>query len=196
MKIIVGLGNPGFKYETTRHNVGFLALDRIIDKWSASRPSLKYQGEIFSASFEGQKVTLVKPQTFMNLSGRCVSQLYHFYQCEPQDLIVIHDDLDLPPLTMRLKIGGGAGGHNGLKSLDESLGKEQTGYLRIRIGIGHPSTVGEKMSRISPADYVLLPFTDQELSELDPLLDDVTAAVEQILRGEIQTAMNKYPRSK
>ena len=205
MKIIAGLGNPGPKYETTRHNAGFLALDRMIDKWNASGPSLKYQGEIYEASVHHEKVCLVKPQTFMNLSGRCIGQLFHFFRCQPEDLIVIHDELDLPPLTLRLKTGGGAGGHNGLKSIDEALGKERTGYFRMRIGVGHPVTLakaaltaeaGDRLSRLSPADYVLQPFTDAELVSLDPLLDEVTSAAELILKGQIQTAMTQYHRSK
>src|SRR4051794_16113943 len=138
MKIVVGLGNPGPKYETTRHNVGFLAVDRLIDEWKATGPASKHQGEVYQADVRGEKVLLVKPETFMNLSGRCVAPLMVFFKCKPSDLIVIHDDLDLIPFALRIKTGGGTGGHNGLKSLDESLGAGQNGYHRIRIGIGHP----------------------------------------------------------
>lgn len=203
MKIIAGLGNPGPKYEVTRHNIGFLAIDRLIDRWSASGPTTKYQGELYQATYNNQgkseKVILVKPQTFMNLSGRTIAPLYSFYQCTPADLIVIHDDLDLDPMVLRLKTGGGAGGHNGLKSIDETLGKDNTGYHRIRLGIGHPSrpVVGDdgkptRNGRISPADYVLQCYGDEELKRLDPLLDNVVDVVGMILQGQIQTAMNKY----
>jgi len=193
MKLIVGLGNPGPKYETTRHNVGFLAIDRLIDRWNASGPTQKFQSEIYSTSFEKNKVSLIKPQTYMNLSGRAVGAIAGFYQCEPHDIIVIHDELDLPPLTLRLKTGGGTGGHNGLKSIDECLGKEKENYHRIRIGIGHPA---KRELRISPADYVLQQFTDEELVALDPLLDEVADAIEMILKGDVQSAMNRYHRTK
>lgn len=194
MKIIVGLGNPGPQYELTRHNVGFLAIDRLIDRWKASGPVSKHQGEVYSGTFDGMKILLVKPMTFMNLSGRCVAPLFNFYQCHSEDLVVIHDELDLAPETLRLKTGGGTGGHNGLKSIDGLIGKENLNYHRIRIGIGRPSDAGRK--NISPADYVLQAFSDEELKKLDSLLDDVADAAEEVLRGRIQTAMNKYHRSK
>ena len=129
----------------------------------------------------------------MNLSGRCIAPLFTFYHCSPDDLIVIHDDLDLKPLSLRLKTGGGTGGHNGLKSIDECLGKEQNRYHRIRIGIGHPS-LSPETARISPADFVFQPFGDEELKEFDSLLDDVAGAAEEIIQGHIQSAMNKYHR--
>ncbi|MEO5970780.1 MAG: aminoacyl-tRNA hydrolase [Bdellovibrionia bacterium] len=202
MKIIAGLGNPGPKYEVTRHNIGFLAIDRLVDCWSASGPTSKYQGELYQATYKGEKVILVKPQTFMNLSGRTIAPLFSFYQCTPSDLIVIHDDLDLDPMVLRLKTGGGAGGHNGLKSIDECLGKDNTGYHRVRLGIGHPSRPvieseqgaekAPRNGRISPADYVLQCYGDEELTRLDPLLDDVVDVVGMILQGQIKTAMNQY----
>src|SRR4051812_44310751 len=113
MKIIAGLGNPGPKYETTRHNAGFLAIDRLVDDWKATGPSYNYQGQIWQASVGGEKVILVKPETYMNSSGECIGPLMKFYKCEPTDLVVIYDDLDLKPLQLRMKIGGSAGGHNG-----------------------------------------------------------------------------------
>jgi peptidyl-tRNA hydrolase, PTH1 family len=195
MKIIAGLGNPGPKYETTRHNVGFLAIDRLVERWKASGPVQKSQGEVYQGSVLGEKILLVKPMTYMNLSGKCIAPLYQFYQCKPEDLIIIHDDLDLAPLNLRLKTGGSAGGHNGLKSIDECLGKTQSGYHRVRIGVGHPSrTPGlpGHISRLSAADYVLMPFTDSERADLDSLLDDVTLAVEEILQGRILQAMNRF----
>ena len=186
MKIVVGLGNPGPKYETTRHNVGFLAADRLIDKWQASGPLKKNQAEIYEAKVNGEKVLVIKPQTYMNLSGRSVGPLFSFYKLEPSDLIVIHDDLDLQPLTIRIKTGGGTGGHNGLKSVDENLGNDKTGYHRIRIGIGRGDA--------GAVDHVLDQLSDQELSVLDKLLDQVADAVEQTLKGNVQAAMTKYNR--
>ncbi len=189
MKIVVGLGNPGPKYETTRHNVGFLAVDRLVERWKAGSPSNKHHAEIFSAGFGGEKVTLVKPETFMNLSGRSVAPLFTFYKCTPEDVVVIHDELDLKPVSFRLKTGGGTGGHNGLKSIDECLGAAQNGYHRVRIGIGHPAALG---LRQQPVDYVLGQFSDQELAELDPLFDRVAEAIEMIVRGDAKAAMNKF----
>ena len=188
MKIIVGLGNPGQKYETTRHNAGFLAVDRLVDAWKATGPATQHDADLYQASVEGERVLLVKPQTFMNLSGRAVAPVFRFYKCEPSDLIVIHDDLDLKPLTLRIKTGGGTGGHNGLKSLDASLGADFTEYHRIRIGIGKPGPE----QRISSVDYVLRPFEDDELSGLDPLLDKVVLACERIVRGDVAGAMNEF----
>ncbi len=195
MKIVVGLGNPGPKYETTRHNVGFLAVDRLVEKWNATGPSNKNNAEIFQADVAGEKVYLVKPQTYMNRSGQSVAPLFQFYQCTPGDLIVIHDDLDLNSMALRLKTGGGAGGHNGLKSIDESLGKERNGYHRARIGIGHPTRTVPPLP-ISPADYVLMQFSDAELEKLNPVLDEVAGAVEEIVKGRMQAAMTLVNRSK
>jgi PTH1 family peptidyl-tRNA hydrolase len=195
MKIVVGLGNPGPQYETTRHNVGFLAIDRLVERWKASGPIHKNHGEVYQTTFDGESVLLIKPQTYMNLSGKSVSPLYHFYRCKADDLIVIHDDLDLQPLSIRLKAGGGTGGHNGLKSIDEQIGKDHSKYYRVRVGIGRPG-LSDISARISPADYVLMQFSDQEVNELDPLLDNVAGAVEEILRGRFQSAMNHYHRSK
>lgn len=193
MKIVVGLGNPGPKYETTRHNAGFLALDRLADRFKAEGPLKKGEAEVFTAQVRGEKVLLVKPLTYMNLSGRAVAPLCQFYKVEPEDLIVIHDDLDLPPITMRIKTGGGSGGQKGIQSIDSSLGAGKTGYHRVRVGIGHPSKVG---SRLAVVDYVLEQFSDQELKELDNLLEDVADAVELMIGGEVAKAMNRFNTSK
>ncbi len=185
MKLIVGLGNPGPQYETTRHNVGFLALDRLIEKWKATGPTLKNQAEVFESKWDGEKVFLIKPQNFMNLSGRAVAPFVNFFKIPPQDMIVIHDELDLPPLTFKIKTGGGIAGHNGLRSIEESLGKDLSDYHRIRVGIGKPE-------RGQTADYVLSPFSNQELHDLDPLLDQISESVELILKGKATEAMNRF----
>ena len=189
MKLIVGLGNPGPKYETTRHNVGFLAIDRLVERWKATGPNSAHQAEIYQATVAGEKVFLVKPQTFMNVSGQSVGPLSKFYKCTPEDLIVIHDDLDLKALVLRLKTGGGTGGHNGLKSLDAHLGAASTGYHRIRIGVGRPHL---DKPGISTVDFVLQQLSDSELRDLDKTLDDAAVAVEKIIQGDIRGAMNEY----
>lgn len=193
MKIIVGLGNPGPKYETTRHNVGFLAIDRLVDEWKATGPARSNEGEVFQATVKGEKVALIKPQTYMNNSGRTVGPIYKFYKCEPADLIVIHDDLDLKPMAVRIKTGGGTGGHNGLKSIDAHLGAGQTGYHRIRIGIGKPGMPGlSAPSLMATADYVLQQYSDAELGELDRVLDVAVQAAEMIVAGDVADAMNRF----
>jgi peptidyl-tRNA hydrolase, PTH1 family len=188
--MIVGLGNPGTKYETTRHNVGWLALDRMIDDWKATGPKVQNGAEVWTTSVGGEKVLLVKPQTFMNLSGRAVGPLMQFYKCEPEDLVAIHDELDLAPAALRIKTGGGNGGHNGLKSLEEHLGVNT--YHRIRIGIGHPRDFNPQMD---VADWVLSRFSQHECEKLDPLLDRVRAATELLIAGEVKRAMNQFNAS-
>lgn len=192
MKLIVGLGNPGAKYETTRHNAGFLAIDRLIEAWNASAAKKQSGGLVYSAqSPSGEKILLVKPETFMNLSGQCVAPIAGMYKIEPTDLIVIHDEIDLPAMQLRIKTGGGAGGHNGIKSIDQALGAQRTGYHRVRIGVGHPARLTPPRAQ-SPADYVLERFTDAELSELDRVLDDVVLAVELLVQGDATQAMNRF----
>ncbi len=195
MKIIVGLGNPGPKYETTRHNLGFLALDHLIERWKATGPIVKHQAEIYSAKFKNMNLFCLKSLTFMNLSGRSIAPLFHFYRCSPNDLIVIHDDLDLQSMTLRLKTGGGTGGHNGLRSIDENLGKDMNQYHRVRIGIGRP-TASESSQAVSAADYVLERLNTEELKAFEALLDPIAGAIEEILQGRVQNAMNQYHRSK
>lgn len=189
MKLVVGLGNPGPKYETTRHNVGFLAIDRMMSDWNAENTQKKFEAEYSQANVKGEKVLLVKPLTFMNLSGKSVAGFAQFFKLTPQDIIVIHDDLDLKPFSLRIKSGGGSGGHNGLKSIDESLGTSD--YHRIRMGIGHPVGLG---LRISPVDYVLQPMSDDELKDLDLFLDRVRDACVRMLTGDIQGAMTEFNR--
>ncbi len=193
MKLVVGLGNPGPKYETTRHNAGFLAIDRLVESWNAVDRHESHHGEVWKASREGEKILLIKPQTFMNNSGRCVAPLFNFYKCEPTDLIVIHDEIDLPPMQLRIKTGGGAGGHNGIRSLDASLGAGKTGYHRIRVGVGRPQHYELKTN---PVDFVLMSFTDDDLTRLDPILDDIGEAARLIIGGQIIQAMNRFNTSK
>ena len=189
MKLIVGLGNPGPKYETTRHNIGFLCVDYLIDAFKAQGPAIKNQAEVYTATIEGEPVLFIKPQTFMNLSGRSVSPFFQFYKCTPNDVIVIHDELDIEPLEIRFKTGGSYGGHNGLKSIDECLGNLNTTYHRIRLGIGHPRNFNQRMD---VADYVLAKIPNQEWKELEPLFQKAEAGIKLILTGKIKEAMNKF----
>ncbi len=187
MKLVVGLGNPGRQYETTRHNVGFLAIDLLAERFKAGAFADRERGEVAQCDVGSERVLLIKPQTFMNLSGRCVAPIARFFKVDPADILVIHDEVDLEPLSLRLKSGGGSGGHNGLKSLDEHLGSNA--YQRVRIGVGHPRVLG---LRQDAADWVLGQFTDEELKGLDPLLDRVAEAVEHAIRTDIKSAMNKF----
>lgn len=135
MFLVVGLGNPGAEYANTRHNVGFMAADEIHRRYNFSAYKSKFSGLIAEGNIAGQKVYLLKPQTFMNLSGNSVVQAANFYKIPPQNVIVIHDDMDLPIGKIKAKLGGGNGGHNGLKSLDSCI---TPNYNRVRIGVGHP----------------------------------------------------------
>jgi PTH1 family peptidyl-tRNA hydrolase len=190
MKIIAGLGNPGPKYETTRHNAGFLAIDYLVGHWKATGPNDVHDGETWQATVAGEKVLLVKPDTYMNNSGQCIAPLYKFYKLQPEDLIVIHDDLDLKSNVLRLKSGGGTGGHNGLKSIDACLGAGQLGYHRIRMGIGRPAPGNP----IAVVDFVLQQYTDEELRGLNGLLDKIGPATEVIIRQGMVKAMNEFNR--
>ncbi len=190
MKIIAGLGNPGPKYETTRHNAGFLAVDFLIDEWEATGPSDQNEGEVWQASVAGERVLLIKPQTFMNNSGRCIAPIFKFFKCAPDDLIVIHDELDLKSNALRIKTGGGTGGHNGLKSIDAHLGAGSLNYHRVRMGIGRPAP-GD---RIAVVDYVLQPYGDSELDGLNALVKRVSLAVERMIRGDVKGAMTEFNR--
>lgn len=189
MKAIVGLGNPGPQYELTRHNVGFLAIDRLIDEWRASDPTKKADALIAEASWRGEKILLIKPTTYMNASGKAVGPLFHFLKLAPTDLTVIHDELDLPPFRIKIKAGGGTAGHNGLKSLDQHLGSDNSGYYRIRIGIGKPPPSSRGV------DYVLDPFPDEELPKVDELLAKVVEAAGMLVEGRLLEAMNQFNRS-
>jgi peptidyl-tRNA hydrolase, PTH1 family len=162
MRLIVGLGNPGARYERTRHNVGFMALDAIQRKHQFAAWRSKFQGELAEATLKaGEKVYLLKPQTFMNLSGDSVGAASRLYKLAPSQIAVFHDDIDLDPGEIRVKRGGGTAGHNGLRSLDDAIGND---YWRVRVGIGHP---GMK-ELVEP--YVLHDFDADELKWLAPLI--------------------------
>ncbi len=155
MWLVVGLGNPGSDYAATRHNIGFMAVDALA---AHERFSSKFHGETASRSIEGEKVILLKPMTFMNLSGKSVQAAMSFYKIPPENVIVLHDELDLPLGKIRIKQGGGANGHNGLKDIDQMVGPD---YWRIRLGIGHPGMKEQVHS------HVLSRFTAEEQKLVD-----------------------------
>lgn len=158
MFLIVGLGNPGPDYALTRHNIGFMAVDILAHPAAFTS---KFHGLVASGSIEGEKLVFLKPQTFMNLSGKSVQAAAAFYKIPPENIIVLHDELDLPLGKIRIKQGGGANGHNGLKDIDQALG---VNYWRVRLGIGHP---GDK-DRVH--DHVLSRFSSDEMNEVEKVL--------------------------
>jgi len=176
--LIVGLGNPGSAYESTRHNIGFMVIDELIKRHSAQKlSSSSFNGELFK--FKNH--FLLKPLTFMNLSGNSIVAVKKFYKVE--EVVVIHDDLDLPFGTLRFKHGGGHGGHNGLKSTDEMITRE---YVRIRMGIGKPEHKGEVSS------YVLGDFYEDEKEHLNEWITHTCESVEYLLQNSLEDTSSKY----
>ncbi|CAM5778139.1 MULTISPECIES: aminoacyl-tRNA hydrolase [Brevibacillus] len=188
MKVIVGLGNPGKKYEDTRHNAGFIAIDKINDKWGIPVVQNKFRALIGEGRIEGEKVLLVKPQTYMNLSGESIAEILKFYKLTPEDVVVIYDDLDLPPGQLRLREKGSAGGHNGIKSLILHMGTQE--FKRIKIGIGRPEP-GRSVS-----DYVLHPFSTAERPLIDEAAELAAAAAAMWTKEPFVKVMNQYNVSK
>src|SRR5579859_1600867 len=162
MRLLVGLGNPGTAYSRNRHNIGFMAADEIVRRHGFSGWRSKFQGECAEGNIDGEKTVVLKPHTFMNLSGQAVGAAVHFHKIPSENVIVFYDELDLAPGKIRIKKGGGSGGHNGIKSLDSHIGQD---YWRVRLGIGHP---GDK-NLVSP--YVLGDFFKADQVWLEPLLD-------------------------
>ena len=182
MHIIAGLGNPGSKYARNRHNVGFMAVDAIARRHSFSPWAKKFRAEIAEGTLGGEKVLLIKPQTFMNASGESVGEAMRFYKLSPSDIVVLYDELDLAPGKLRIKTGGGAGGHNGIRSLDSHVGKD---YRRVRIGIGHP---GDKAL---VHNWVLGDLAKTDSIWLDPLIDAIADHADMLARGDDNSFMNK-----
>lgn len=183
MFLVVGLGNPGSGYAANRHNIGFMAADELVRRHSFGPWRKKFQGQLSEGELNGQKVLVLKPETFMNLSGQSVGEVLRFYKIPVEDVIVLHDELDLPPGKLRVKRGGGHGGHNGLRSIDAHCGKE---YRRVRLGIGHP---GEK-SRVH--GHVLGDFSKSEQDGwLMTLLDAVSAEFARLTKGDDGGFMSK-----
>lgn len=175
MILIVGLGNPGKEYTKHRHNIGFRAIETVAAAFNFDAFKARDGGVLAQGQLAGEKVFLLKPMTYMNLSGRSVGQIARFYKIPLDKVYVLHDDIDLQPGQVRVKQGGGAGGHNGLKSIDSTMGKD---YWRIRIGVGHPG------HRDQVSDYVLHNFSKADEHWIEPLLTDIAAALPDLLQGE------------
>ncbi|MBO4901768.1 MAG: aminoacyl-tRNA hydrolase [Lachnospiraceae bacterium] len=187
MYIIVGLGNPKTEYRNTRHNVGFDVIDVLADKNRIPMDMKKHRAVCGKGMIEGEKVVLAQPQTFMNLSGLSVVELVHYYKIDPQnELIIVYDDVDLPPGQIRIRTQGSAGGHNGMKSVIGGLNTQD--FIRVRMG------VGEKPKAYDLADYVLGHFTKEEREVMDDAIIRATEAVHMILKDGVQAAMNQYNR--
>jgi PTH1 family peptidyl-tRNA hydrolase len=187
MKLIVGLGNPGEKYAANRHNVGFMAVDEMARGYSFGPWKKRFQGLAAEGQIGLKKCILLKPATYMNESGRAVGEAMRFYKLSLSDVIVIHDELDLKPGTIRVKTGGGNAGHNGLKSISAHAGNE---YVRVRIGIGHP---GDKAL---VADYVLHDFAKDDKAWLDPLLEGVARGVARLVEGSEAAFLSEAARGR
>ncbi|WP_163849045.1 aminoacyl-tRNA hydrolase [Pseudooceanicola aestuarii] len=181
MQLFVGLGNPGPKYAQNRHNIGFMALDRIAEDHGFGPWKSKFQGEISEGRLGGLRVILLKPATFMNLSGQSVGEAMRFFKLEPEDVTVFHDELDLAPGKCKVKWNGGHAGHNGLRSIHQHIGTE---YHRVRLGIGHP---GHK-DRV--AGYVLSDFAKADQVWLDDLLRGIGDGADALAAGENANFLN------
>jgi len=185
--IIVGLGNPGREYDRTRHNIGFYMVDELARRFGFELSLNKWDALYSRINLWGHKICFVKPQTYMNLSGRAVSRLAGFYKIPSQRILVIHDDIDMGCGRLKLVSGGGAGGHNGIRSLIQSLGTRD--FYRFKFGVGRPgqSDVSEKMA---VDKFVLAPFTHREKSIVEDRVDSVERGVELFVQGDIAAAMN------
>lgn len=183
IQLIVGLGNPGSQYAKTRHNAGFWFVETLANSANeAFRLEAKFSGEVCKVNIAGKRVWLLKPTTFMNRSGLSVKQLCSFYKIPINSILVVHDELDLPPGTVRLKMGGGHGGHNGLRDIHAQMGKE---YLRARVGVGHPG------DRSKVVDYVLSRPNEADCIDIMRGIDHLEAVTSEVISGNLQQAMNR-----
>ncbi|MDY0340394.1 MAG: aminoacyl-tRNA hydrolase [Coriobacteriia bacterium] len=183
-RMVVGLGNPGPKYENTRHNAGFMVADLLAENLRVTYWKDEAGAKVGLVRFGDGDLLLVKPQTFMNLSGKAVSKLAASYRIDISDIVVIHDDLDIPEEALRIKRGGGHGGHNGLRSLNDALGTGE--YCRVKVGIGRPP------GRQDPAAYVLEPMRSAAAERLTSMVPYAAQAVIHILEHGIESAMREY----
>ncbi len=186
MKLIVGLGNPGKEYEKTRHNAGFMVVDRLAQRHAITGAKTKFRAGMLEGQIAGDKCVLLQPVTFMNRSGQSVSEAVNFYKLNTEDLLIIVDDTALPVGKLRLRAAGSAGGHNGLADIQNLLGTSK--YSRLRVGVGDPG-------RAKQRDYVLGRFSKEEMEELEPALARACDAVECWIREGITEAMNGFNAS-
>ena len=184
MFLIVGLGNPGAEYAGTRHNVGFMAVDALSRAFSFAPFKAKFDGLIAEGKINGEKVYLLKPQTYMNLSGNSVVKAAHFYKILPENVIVLHDDMDLPCGKIKVKCGGGSGGHNGIKSIDAAI---TPNYNRIRIGVGHPNP----KNNTDVVDYVLGSFSKDDKALIENNINLIAKRIDILLKKGIAEYSNQ-----
>ncbi|MFJ6302114.1 aminoacyl-tRNA hydrolase [Pseudarthrobacter oxydans] len=188
--LIIGLGNPGVQYQGNRHNVGQMVLDELAARMGAGFKSHKSRAQVLEGrlGIGGPRVVLAKPMTYMNVSGGPAAALANFYGIAPDHVVAVHDEIDIPFNTVKLKIGGGEGGHNGLRDISKALATKD--YLRVRVGVGRPP------GRMETADYVLRDFGTAELKELPFLLDEAADAVEILVRDGLTAAQQKFHPAK
>ena len=182
--LLIGLGNPGREYKDTRHNFGFMLIDRIAVRLNARGMKVQSKAIVTDAMYEGRKLILAKPQTYMNLSGQAVQGLVHFYKIPLTNLMVLSDDLDIPFETIRIRAAGGPGGQRGLSSVIESLGTKD--FPRLRLGIGRPP------GRMDPANFILQNFSRDEMKSISEILDAGADAVLEFVKNGLNAAMNKF----
>lgn len=184
LRLVVGLGNPGKEYETTRHNAGWLVIDKLGDELRASYWKNEAGAQTAHVQFQGEKIILAKPQSFMNASGGPVSKLAAQYKIKPEDILVVHDEMDIPLGDVRVKVGGGHGGHNGLRSIHDKLGSNA--YARVRVGVGHPQ--GQRPG----ADFVLSTPRGKDAELFGAAIGVAADAVLCVLEKGTSAAMNKF----
>jgi peptidyl-tRNA hydrolase, PTH1 family len=188
IRLIVGLGNPGTKHESDRHNAGFWFIDRLASQHKQLlQPEKRFLGKAAKIRVEGQDIHLLTPDTYMNLSGESVGPLCRFHKITPQEVLVVHDELDLKPGMARLKQGGGNGGHNGLKDIQSHLSSPQ--FWRLRFGIGHPRDLPGDKAKMDVADYVLKKPSSEEQSKIDQAIDKALRTLPLFIKGDVQNAM-------
>lgn len=184
MYLVVGLGNPGKEYENTRHNMGFKVLNKLSEKYNIPITKSKFNGKYGTGIIENEKVILLEPQTYMNLSGEAIKPMLDFYKVAPSKLLVIYDDIDVEPGKIKIRMKGGPGTHNGMKSVVKELGTEE--FPRVRVGIGQP------IIKLAMIDYVIGYVPEEELKILNEGIDKAEQAVEEILKSGLNYAMNKF----
>ncbi len=187
MHLIVGLGNPGPKYTYTRHNIGFLCIDEFINRYALGPAKIEKKAEVWKGRIGTKTVLFAKPQTFMNLSGQSVGPLMQFYKIEAENLIVLHDDVDLPYKRMKMQVNRGHGGQNGVRDIHKVLGHNQ--YARLKLGIGRPTN-----PRMDIADFVLSRFSEDEMLDLEAYLERAMDAVELFVTDGLEKAADTYNR--